>query len=799
MRKTIKKICAAALALVFVCAGASGCSSKSYETLNAEGLKFVQRGDDGLLELIRTSENLTFYTSDDSLTEFMNDFYTRHIRSGEESIGTARMGACWSYAKEWEALALSWFDSTALALKEYDADALMQRYINSIDIDKFGNAYVWFNDTDFPVDARAYDMPGQGWVFPDYSELGTYGSEFSQSADGWTVGGKNGNVSGGYLNGSFYGKEGETYDLISAETSFSADLAPFVEIRMILEDLANSAGIRETDIADYGILWKKEGEGSGWHEVKASEFASNPVTLSQYNKVRTYFPMYLHPDWNGTVTQVGVRIYPKTGESLDINVRLEYFRTMADTRQSTSSAKYILTLEEMTSYSNDLETVANNIGRARQAFMFQAYALHGADGLVDLTYLPGHDSALGTGHRIGNGYYDIYPPCNLNLEANMYFYLSCIALANMEQALLDAGIETEQTAVANYDPYGVFDESNEGKGDIVYDFTPETLSELAATIKTNVQRDYDKGGFWNPETGRYAWGIYDENSYGEAGKPLDYGMVETNVRMVFHGLATDEQAQSIYSWLDGTRTVEGDTSTGSDIYFYQFGPRSTTRDNQYDYTSIYRDAAFSVKVQDGGAILYTSYYDVIARQQLLGSDASYERLSDISEWYHEVMNAGGTGTSFYQTYYAQKRMEDIDNYDYYTLQGGGSDGALGLDNEFYESAMIYAILPQAYLGLDGNYSELSITPDLPEELTYIAMTNLKFGGHKYDCLAADDQLILSGITGDTAGLTVCVTFKVPERSSYKVLVNGEATTDFTVQGNTIVMNVPFGNVNIAIQ
>lgn len=218
MRKTIKKICAAALALVFVCAGASGCSSASFETLNAEGLKFVQRGDDGLLELIRTSENLTFYTSDDSLTEFMNDFYSRHIRAGEESIGTARMGACWSYAKEWEALSLSWFDSTALALKEYDADALMQRYINSIDIDKFGNAYVWFNDTDFPVDSDAYDMPGQGWVFPDYSELGTYGSEFSQSADGWTVGGKSGSVSGGYLNGSFYGKEGETYDLISAET-----------------------------------------------------------------------------------------------------------------------------------------------------------------------------------------------------------------------------------------------------------------------------------------------------------------------------------------------------------------------------------------------------------------------------------------------------------------------------------------------------------------------------------------------------------------------------------------------------
>ena len=636
MRKTVKKICAAALALVFACAGAAGCSSESFETLNAEGLKFIERGDDGLLKLIRTSENLTFYTSDESLNTFMNDFYARHIRTGEESIGTARMGACWSYAKEWEALSLSWFDSTALALKEYDADALMQRYINSIDVDKFGNAYVWFNDTDFPVDSRAYDMPGQGWVFPDYAELGTYGSEFSQSADGWTAGGKQGSISGGYLNGSFYGTQGETYDLLSDTTNFSAELAPFVEIRMILEDLKNQAGMRETDIADYGILWKTEGD-SAWHEVKASEFASNPVQLSQYNKVRTYFPMYLHPDWSGTVTQVGVRIYPKAETNLDLNVRLEYFRTMADTRQSTSSAKYILTLEEMTSYSNDLETLKNNIGRARQVFMFQAYALKGAEGLVDLTYLPGHDSATGIGHRIGNGYYDIYPPCNLNLEANMYFYLSCIALADMEQALSDAGISAEQTTVANYDPYGVFDESNAGKGDITYDYTPETLNALAETIKTNVQRDCDEGGFWNPATGRYAWGIYDENSYGEAGTPLDYGMVETNIRMVFHGLATEEQAQSIYSWLDGSRTVEGDTSTGSDIYFYRFGPRSTTRDNKYDYTSIYNDAAFSVKVQDGGAILYTSYYDVIARQQLLGADASYERLSAINGWYHEVM------------------------------------------------------------------------------------------------------------------------------------------------------------------
>ena len=797
MRKAVKKIAAAGLGLALLLASA-GCAAGT--SLNAEALRFVERGSDGLLRLIRTSEDLTFYTSDDELTEFMNDFYARHIRAGEESIGTARMGACWSYAKEWEALSLSWFDSTALALKEYDADALMQRYINSIDVDKFGNAYVWFNDTDFPVDGDAYDMPGQGWVFPDYKELGTYGAEFIESAEGWTADGKAGDTSKkGYITGNYYGGMDETYDMLSPATEFSADLAPFAEIRMIVEDLSRNAGMQTTDIADYGIVWKTEEGGSEWFEVRASEFASNPVALGQYNKVRTYFPMYLHPDWSGTVTQVGVRVYPKEGERLNIDCSLEYFRTMADTRQTTSSAKYILTLEEMTSYSGDLTTVAGNIGRARQAFLFQAYACKGAEGLVDLSYLPGHDSAMGIGHRIGNGYYDIYPPCNLNLEANMYFYLSCVALAEMEQALLDAGVQTEQTSVANYDPYGVFGAENAGKGEIVYDYTPEELLALADTVKQNIRRDYDEGGFWNPATGRYAWGIYDADSFGEEGTPLDYGMTETNIRMVYHGLATEEQAQSIYSWLDGTRTVEGDTSTGSDIYFYQFGPRSTTRDNKVDYTSIYQDARFSVKVQDGGAILYTSYYDMLARQQLFGSDASYERLQSINDWYHEVLAAGGTGASFYSTYYMQKQMQDIENYDYYTLQGGGFDGALGLDNEFYESAMIYAILPQAYLGLDGGYSQLSLAPDLPEALDYIAMTNLRFGGHKYDCLATDDQLILSGITGDTEGLTLRVTFKVPEDGSFTVTVNGTATDAYTVQGGTIVLTIPFGNVNIAVR
>lgn len=800
MKKILKKIgfglALAGVALTAACGGGTA-------ALDPEDLNFVQRGENGL-ELIRTAENLTFYSSDGAFAEFLNDFYSRHIRSGKNSIGIAKMGACWSYAKEWEALALSWFDSSALALKEYDADALMRRYLNNIDIDKFGNAYVWFNDENFGPYEKPYNMPGQGWVFPNYMDsldgLDIYGSEFNESADEWTADGRAGQISKGYLNAlQFRGEPDETLKLESGAISFDASLSPFVEISLALEDLGISAGMRNSEIADYAFEWKTE-DGT-WHSVRQSEFASNPKEISQFTKFRTYFPMYLHPDWTGTVTAVRVSVLPEEGKSLAVNAQLDYFRCAADTRQSTSTAKYILTLEEMASFANDIELIENNIGRARQALMFQLYALDGVNGLIDLSYLQGHDSGAGPGHRIGNGWADIYPPCNLNFEANMYFRESLLALARMEETLAAAGIETETTTVANYDPYGKFAGEPTGTPDyeeIEWSLSAQDLRELADTVRTNMQKNVGDGGFWNPVTGRFAWGIYDANSIGgNEGEALDYGMVEINIRSVYHDIATAEQAESIYSWLDGTRTVSGDTSTGEDIYFYEFAPRTTTKDNKYDYCSRYGDKPFSILIQDGGAAMHLSYYDLVSRHKLRGADDSYARFSEISDWYHEVMAAGGEGTGFYQTYYLQKMLDAGMDGQYYTLQGGGSDGAMGLDNEFYEAATLYAAVPAAYFGLDAGYNTLMLAPDLPSQLDYLAMTNLKFADHKYDCLIMQNRVIVSGIEGDVSGLSLQISLKKPEKA-FKVLVNGRETSDYREENGKIVLRIPFANADVEI-
>lgn len=772
------------------CANSSGQNAIVTEPEISE-LSFITMTD-GIPHINRYTSELTFYSSDEEFSSFLNDFYSRHIRSGENAIGIARMGACWSYAKDWESISLDWFDAGYTALEDYDASALMRNYINNIDIDKFGNAYVWFNDAQYTSTTRAYDMPGQGWPFPDYSEVGTYGSEFNESADNWTINGEKTGIAGGYLAKEFKGKTNQSLVFESPKLAFEAELSPFVEVMLLLGDHTEEASLTESSVADFAIEWKRK-DSKQWYSVTQSEFASNPYDFSQNTKCRSYLPLYLHPEWKGTIEAIKISIIPKKGEALDVNAQLDYFRCASDTRQSTSSAKYILTLEEYASFHNDLEILKNNINRARQTLMFMLHALQGENGLVRLDYLSGHDSGAGLGHRIGNGYYDIYPPCNLNLEANLYFYESLRSMARMEQMLLDAGIKVETTTVANPYPYG-----EKGEKDITYHYTPAQLLELAEEVKENCQKDYTDGGFWNPETGRFAWGIYDENSpVAEAGEPLDYGMTETNIRMVYSGLATEEQAKSIYEWLDGSRIVEGDDSTGEDIYFYDFAARSTTKDNKYDYTSIYVDQAFGKKVQDGGSILYTSFYDIIARMGVNGVDDAFERYKEIGNWYEEVRNAGGSGTSFYQTYYLDKQLEAEDG-DAYTLQGGGWDGAMGIDNEFYESAMIYAATAYGFFGLDASYNTLYLSPKLPKKLSYMAMTNLMFSDVRYECLVTGNSVVLSGIESNSEKLNVQVTFDEP-KEDYKVLLNGSEYTNYTVCDGKIIVEMPFANGYLQIR
>ena len=105
------------------------------------------------------------------------------------------------------------------------------------------------------------------------------------------------------------------------------------------------------------------------------------------------------------------------------------------------------------------------------------------------------------------------------------------------------------------------------------------------------------------------------------GVPHDYGFTFLNLEAVYYGFATDEHATSILSWIEGERTVDGDTSQGADIYFWRFAPRSTTKRN-LDYYYWAWNSPESIpwgdQVQDGGAVLGFSYHDLMARLKTRG-------------------------------------------------------------------------------------------------------------------------------------------------------------------------------------
>jgi hypothetical protein len=91
-----------------------------------------------------------------------------------------------------------------------------------------------------------------------------------------------------------------------------------------------------------------------------------------------------------------------------------------------------------------------------------------------------------------------------------------------------------------------------------------------------------------------------------------------NLEAIHYGLASPEQARSIFDWLDGKREIAADTSRGADIYHWRFAPRATTRRNIDTYVWAWSNPEqipWGGQIQDGGAVLGFSFHDMMARLQ----------------------------------------------------------------------------------------------------------------------------------------------------------------------------------------
>jgi len=350
------------------------------------------------------------------------------------------------------------------------------------------------------------------------------------------------------------------------------------------------------------------------------------------------------------------------------------------------------------------------------------------------TTWPGHEGRSGVrwvdgkkmivrGEGIGSNYWDLLPFGGEDALATIYYYDAVLDLAELEEQI---AAHPEWNIAVGADAFNAAD-----------------LRRHADEV-----RAYGRKRFWNERTGRF--GTVDLG-----GVLHDYGFTFLNNEAVYYGFASPEQAASIHAWLAGQRTVEGDTSTGPDIYHWRFGPRSTTKRN-IDYYfwgwSAPESIPFGYQVQDGGAVLGFSFHDLMARLMTAGPDDAVKRLSEICTWFDETQAAGG-----YRAYYSDPKRG--------TLQGGGPPGGLGLDREFFESILVPQVMLYGFLGFKPTVSGCEIAPRLPAAWPSLTVTRIRLHEHVLDILVQ--------------GKSIQVTDHGPREGALEI----KAPTDWTVEVN----------------
>ncbi|MCI8487780.1 MAG: hypothetical protein HFE36_03610 [Clostridia bacterium] len=809
MKNTIRKILLAALcfALSVYTFAACGYSDKGYAPPRAE-----------------RSDLLTFSSSDSGFDNFINDYAHRHLRYDEDSVADINfpgfpLGSGSGFAKNWETMGLVWHNSVGAALGS-DKQAAIREFLATITQDGLGMVY---NSHNIFLGARSTvgDGISQGWPIPNSRFSGGKSTSFefndTQESVMWSA--SNGvqfkihdknDRNSGYASFSYAGQEPLRIYTVKP-FAIDAEHAPVVEMELCYDDARHAIG-SGTDVADISIIWQTKEGGNEWYNAPQSLYCTSPRKLGYSYAERSYYSMYLHENWNGkTVTAIGIEITPKENATLDIrNGRINYIRPDYDTRQSNPTYQWLLALGNYIAATNDASFLEDMLPKARRATLFLTHALEGESGLLSVDYLYGHDGigydmsggkkTRSAANGIGNGYWDILCTPDKNLEANIYFYQALKVMADLEKRAADAGIESEPPKVKN---------RAVGEREITYDYTEAKLRELAATVKSSIEKNIrpvlradgtygNDGGFYNPLTARFASGVARDS-----GEILDYGYVMWNEEALAAGIGNATQRKRIMEWINGDRTVAGDDSSGDDIYVYEFGPRTSTKQNSRHYAGFYDGTTeWAHSVQNGGSVMCWSYYDLISRKDYYGADDMFARFKGIQSWYEKVLEAGGSGENFYNDYYLQLRMYNLPEgkfpEEFMLQQTTGTNGSIGLDAEFLESIMLVAAMPYGFFGFDGNtHNTLGFTPCLPSALEFMQIDNMVYGGtFKYSVRMENGSLEILNAQGTIpAGASLRVT--LPKTG--KVAVNGKAAENAVEHDGKVTVTVPLGNVRVSVR
>lgn len=320
------------------------------------------------------------------------------------------------------------------------------------------------------------------------------------------------------------------------------------------------------------------------------------------------------------------------------------------------------------------------LSKARRAMDTLLTTLGGAEGGVTL---PGPKTD-GTPGSAGSNYWDFWLFGHRCAYTDGFFYESLRLMADLEESLGNADRARE-------------------------------LRALRPKVKERFEKD-----FWNPETGRFIGWIDKE------GAAYDYGFPFVNLQALAFGLGTPEQAESILAWLDGTRIIEGEDSTGADIYHFAFAPRTNTIDARHGTPppvntwngaldlSPGGSAGYGLQIQNGGAIFYPAYYDLLARNRAHGPDAAAVRWRAIANEFHR------------------------DNLRRDPANNEGASDILGILREFPESGLVPLFFLDGILGLRPVAGGLLIQPSLPAAWPEATVRSFHFKGQPWQITARRD-------------------------------------------------------------
>ena len=749
----------------------------------------------------QSDETLYFESSEEDLDFFLNDYFKRHSGYVEDGVNlkvnsvTAGVNSEEFFSQEWMSRSYYWFNSfdgytNAEGINE-DRIAGLRKFLSSVPVDDYG--YVW-SSNDRVRDAYSDVSTGEqkmGWPFPDNNTVGTMHWEFNGSDSGSRSSNVSASLSGGLYSANVSGQSSNITFTLTAPSytkKIYTQYAPLLEFEVRIDDATNVEDI---------YVWYTTSSSTSFSDdkkVSVNEKAFIKYDYSGEYQHVLYLPMYAESAWGEStstyVKQIKIEIALKSGTTISGNVGLNYVRPTLDTRMSNNNSILISSLRTDYDYTGDLDYLAENITRARKAMNFLMQMYDSTRGLKKESYLVGHGGTKEDLNWLGNattdsiadsisqGYWDIMYMPEYDFQSNTYFYKAARDMAYLEGVLSENNIEVD-TSLAT-----VKTATRDKKHDTcAYSYDLESVANTVLTNLRQTTEDTNHTGFWDATDGRFVAGYASGES-----RWYDYGYVAWNLEAIYYGIATEEQAASIMNWLESE----------SSLYEYVFAPISNTVTGDPDMLNGEYAAKDSdwVNCQYGGAIMYTSFYDLMARIDTLGADNAFERLTAIQNWYKEVYDYyvanGSDPYDFYRYYYDNKGIQ---------CQGMGTQGAVGLDREFLESFLPVSAVAYGFFGIESvDGKTLQIAPELPTDLTYWSMENLAFNKVKYDLTIYANGLQLTNVRAgdvDTTGLKLQIALDYTDGQT--VYVNGVATTPDKTENGKAYVTIAFGAAIVEVR